>query len=129
MLHVGQDEHGPGFGGVETAVRQVTVRVMIRVDSDADLFEVVPAFDAAAGLTHLLNRGQQQSDENGDDCDHHQQLDQRKPFAANHGDALVAGDDAQVWLNPNEPRLRKQLLSHLDNSRSYLPDSGFSTTS
>src|SRR5262249_43827392 len=44
------------------------------------LFEVVLALGAGGGLAHLLHRGQQQADEDGDDGDHHQQLNQRETF-------------------------------------------------
>jgi len=48
------------------------------VGGQRDLLEVVGALDAGGGLAHLLDGGQQEADEDGDDGDHHQQLDQRE---------------------------------------------------
>src|SRR5262245_9187933 len=48
------------------------------VKGQADLLEVVLALHARGGLAHLLDGGQQQADKDGDDCYHHQQLDQRE---------------------------------------------------
>jgi hypothetical protein len=48
------------------------------VDAEADLLEVVGALRPRGGLADLLDGGQQEADEDGDDGDHHQQLDQRE---------------------------------------------------
>src|SRR5438128_11845000 len=40
--------------------------------------EVVLALHTVGGLAHLLDGGEQEADEDGDDRDHHQQLDQRE---------------------------------------------------
>jgi hypothetical protein len=45
---------------------------------EAQLPEVVLAFHAVGGLAYFLHGGDQQADEDGDDGDHHQQLDQRE---------------------------------------------------
>src|SRR5262249_21437639 len=47
--------------------------------TEADLPQVVAALCASGGLAHLLDRRQEQADQDGDDRDHHQQLDQREP--------------------------------------------------
>jgi len=49
------------------------------VRREAELVHVVDAGRAAGGLADLLDGGEQQADEDGDDGDHHQQLDQREP--------------------------------------------------
>jgi hypothetical protein len=48
------------------------------VHRDADLMQVVLRRHARRGLADLLDGGQQQADQNGDDGDHHQKLDQRE---------------------------------------------------
>src|SRR5262249_20248260 len=57
---------------------QPAVDVVEGVQGDADLLEVVAALHSAGGLTDLLDGGQQQADQDGDDRYHHQQLDQRE---------------------------------------------------
>jgi len=58
------------------------MRGMVVVQSNAKLFEVVPALYPPGRFTSRLNRGQKQSDQDGDDRDHDQQLDKGKsrPF-------------------------------------------------
>jgi hypothetical protein len=51
------------------------------VDPDAELLDVVGARHACGGLAHLLDGGEEQADQDGDDGDHHQQLDQRERAA------------------------------------------------
>src|SRR5262249_17317459 len=46
-----------------------------------DLVEVVLALGAGSTLAHLLDGGEQQANEDGDDGDDHQQLDQREAGA------------------------------------------------
>ena len=46
------------------------------VNGKSDLLQVVAAGRPIGGLSHSLNRGQQQTDQNSDDRDHDQQLDQ-----------------------------------------------------
>jgi hypothetical protein len=60
------------------------VRVVHVVGAQAELLEVVTALDAGRGLAHLLDGWQEQADQDGDDGDHHQQLDQ--------------GEARAVWL-------------------------------
>jgi hypothetical protein len=48
------------------------------VDSQAELFEIVAAFDSTGRLPNLLDRRHQQSNENGNDGDDHQQFNERK---------------------------------------------------
>ena len=42
----------------------------------AELLHVVLTLHAGGGLADLLDGGQQQADQDGDDGDHHQQLDE-----------------------------------------------------
>jgi hypothetical protein len=55
------------------------------VDGQADLLEVVGALHAVGRLAHLLHGGQEQADQDGDDGNHHQQLDQGKSRPFSHG--------------------------------------------
>src|SRR5439155_13899995 len=48
------------------------------VQRQPDLLEVVLALRPGRRLAHLMNRRQQEADEDGDDGDHHQQFDQRE---------------------------------------------------
>jgi len=57
---------------------EFAVGVVEIVGGQADLVEVVLAAHAVGGLADLLDGGQQQADQDGDDGDHHQQLDQRE---------------------------------------------------
>ena len=57
---------------------EALVGVVVHVGGQRDLLEVVGALDAGRGGADLLDGGQQEADEDGDDGDHHQQLDQRE---------------------------------------------------
>src|SRR5262249_51873799 len=82
---------GVGVGVVvAAAVGVVAVGGLEVGDGQADLFEVVRRLDACGGLANLLDGGQEQADEDGDDGYHHQQLDQREGAAASHGGALLS---------------------------------------
>jgi hypothetical protein len=48
------------------------------VAGEGNLLEVVGALDAGGSPSGLLNRGQQQAGEDGDDGDYDQELDQRE---------------------------------------------------
>ena len=65
----------------EAHVRERILGVVERVDGDADLLEVVAALQAGAGLADLLHGRQEESDEDGDDGDHHQKFDEREGIA------------------------------------------------
>jgi len=51
------------------------------VNGESDLLEVVAALAAAGRLPGLLNGGEQDGHENGDDGDDDEQLNQREPVA------------------------------------------------
>ena len=55
---------------------KAAVGALVVVQSQADLLQVVGALGAAGGLAGRLHGGKQQRDQDGDDGDHHQQLDQ-----------------------------------------------------
>jgi hypothetical protein len=57
------------------------------VQRQADLLQVVLALGTRRGLADLLDRGEQQADEDGDDRDDHQQLDERERGPAASGQA------------------------------------------
>ena len=57
------------------------MRVMVVVQSQTNLLQIVLALRPASRLTSLLNSRQQQRHQNGNDRDHHQQLNQRKTSA------------------------------------------------
>src|SRR5262249_8829764 len=80
---------------------------VVIVQRDADLLEVVRTRRAVGGLAHLLDGGHQQADEDGNDGDHHQQLDQREtgPTSScrNHGRTLS-------W-EENERRIKGRILA------------------
>jgi hypothetical protein len=48
------------------------------VQPERELLEVVLALGTASGLSRLLNRWQQQGDQDRDDRDHHEQLNEGK---------------------------------------------------
>jgi hypothetical protein len=52
------------------------------VQPDDLLLEVVLAFGAVRGFANLLDRGQEQRDQDANDGNHHQQLDQGKRTTA-----------------------------------------------
>src|SRR5438105_3750202 len=67
---------------------------MEALDGQANLLEVVGALRARGRFAYLLHRRQKQADQDGNDGDHHQQLDQGKsvpPFvpAPAHDNLLV----------------------------------------
>ena len=118
------------------------------VQAQPDLLEVVLALGAGGGLADLLDGGEQQADEDGDDGDHHQQLDQReggateRPGVTRHTGFLGKRWDwderemkiplrrAAVKDNPrNVPRNRHvRSRPHL-RAMSYWPGLGSATTS
>src|SRR5262249_10869040 len=55
---------------------ELPVVAVVVVRGQGDLLEVVQALGACGGRADLLDGGEQQADEDGDDRDHHQQLNQ-----------------------------------------------------
>ena len=68
----------PGEGGERVPHREGLVLVVIVLGGQADLLEVVRALGTSRRLAGGLDGGQEQRDQDGDDRDHHQQLDQRE---------------------------------------------------
>lgn len=60
------------------AVRKLVVDIVIVVERQPELLQIVLALRPAGGLACLLNGGEEQGDQDGDDCNHHQELDQCK---------------------------------------------------
>ena len=52
------------------------------MQGQADLLQIVAALHAVRGFPDLLDGRQQQADQDGDDRDHHQQLNEREPAAS-----------------------------------------------
>ena len=123
LLDVGEDERRPPVGEAEAgrAVRPVidesrwerAVRVVVVVQGQAELLEVVGAVHAAGGLADLLHRRQQQADQDGDDRDHHQQLDQRE----------AAPPGGRYWNVRHRCMLSRRRRDSLHGSGSGLPAS------
>src|SRR5262249_18861967 len=61
--------------------REAEVAIMEVVDGQSELLEVVGAFEPVGGLAHLLDGGQEQANQHGNDGNHHQQLDEREAAA------------------------------------------------
>jgi len=61
------------------AGREIQVGALVIVQAEAELLEVIGALHPVGGLADLLDRGQQQPDQDGDDSDDNEQLDQREP--------------------------------------------------
>jgi hypothetical protein len=49
------------------------------VCSQTQLLEIIPACRAGGGFADLLHRRQKQSNQDGNDCNHHEQLNEREP--------------------------------------------------
>src|SRR5262249_37314966 len=75
LLHVVQQVAGRGHAHVVATGRQAAVGVVVVVRRQDDLLEVVLALDAGRRRTDLLDRGQEQADQDGDDGDDNEQLD------------------------------------------------------
>src|SRR5262249_49807778 len=96
LLDVGQDVDEPavppaGTGDAVAAPEgKFAEGVVVAVTGDGELVEVVAALDAGGGVANLLDGGDEQADEDGDDGDHHQQLDQRE------GGTALAGTRRRV---------------------------------
>ena len=72
--------HRPGVArrGIDPGGWEPAVRPFVVVQRQADLLEVVRALDARRRLADLLHGRQQEADQDGDDGNHHQQLDERE---------------------------------------------------
>src|SRR5262245_39732722 len=54
------------------------VRVVVVVERKTDLLEIVLALHSGRGFADLLDRRQEKTDQDGDDRNHHQQLNERE---------------------------------------------------
>jgi len=70
---------------------QHVVHAVAGMHGQAELFEVILALRHVSRLAHLLDGRQEQANEDGDDGNHHQELDQREadppplPLQERHG--------------------------------------------
>jgi len=64
-----------------SARRKLLLVIVIVVAGKAELLEVVLALDAVCRFARPLHGGHQQTNEDGNDGDHHQQFNQGKPLA------------------------------------------------
>ena len=76
---------------IDVHAREMAPRVLKVVQGEADLLEIVLALDAVAASRTLLDRGQQQADQDGDDRDDDEQFDQRHPAASSLRVSIVHG--------------------------------------
>src|SRR5260370_38833 len=74
-------QYNSKMSAAHAALGEGTVDIMIVVASQSHLLEVVLAFHAVGGLAHFLHGRQEQPNQDGNDGDHHQQLDQGEAFA------------------------------------------------
>jgi hypothetical protein len=100
LFHVGQHHEQPAgaviAGGEVRRVGRVAVGELFALTLEIDagqgeLLEVVLALAARRGLADLLHRRHQQADQNGNDGDHHEQLDERERLTP--GEHATAGFD------------------------------------
>src|SRR5262249_10529180 len=102
LLDVGKQEDAPaGRLGLVGDIRRgkSLVGILVIVIGEADLFQVVGALHASGGLADLLDRGQEQADQNGDDCNDHPQLDESECASC---PSPVASHDyvsTRIWTN------------------------------
>src|SRR5262249_58416931 len=66
--------------------RQGDLGVVVVAEGQAELLEVVGALHPRGGVADLLDGGEEQADEDGDDRYHHQQLDQCEGLAPARSD-------------------------------------------
>src|SRR5262249_24094668 len=69
---------GRGVGAEVGAGREGAVATVVVMRRNAKLLETVLAVGASRSIAHLLHGRQQKTDQDGDDCNHHQQVDQRE---------------------------------------------------
>src|SRR5262249_7537815 len=86
---------------LSSAVGVAAVRVVEGVERQTDLLEVVLAVGPCGGLADLLDGRKQEPDQDGNDRDHHQQLDQREGRSTDRTGAEHGPVSERGWDNPN----------------------------
>ena len=82
---------------------------MVIMHRQTNLFEIVLALRSTGSFTGLLDGGQQQGDENGDDRNHHQQFDQgkRSTWSTDWHANLLQDNDETNERRPDGPRKQR----------------------
>ena len=96
LLDVGQYFDAPGVTGAPILRRpdrgrQVALGVVVVGDRQPELLEVSGVAHLVGRVTDPLHGREEQSDQEGDDCDHHQQLDPGKGLASVHTWSAACG--------------------------------------
>jgi hypothetical protein len=89
LVVVGDARAGVGRG------REVVVGVVVVVQGEGTLLHVVRALHPVGGLPDLLDRRQEQADEDSDDGDDDQQFDQGEAAG------VVPSLGTEHWMSPN----------------------------
>ena len=79
LFHVRQQVNAGADVELVGTHRQHAVGRFVVVGRETPLFDVVAATHPGGRFADLLDGGEQQADQNGDDRDHHQEFDQREP--------------------------------------------------
>ncbi len=82
---------------IDITRRKLVVQVVIVVERQPDLLHVVPTLRPTSGLPRLLNRGEQQGDQDRDNRDHNEQFDEGEPSS-------MASDHTAPWRTAERDR-------------------------
>src|SRR5262249_7168926 len=87
LFNVWENEYGPGGVLVpgDAGGGQGLEAVVVVVERQADLLEIVGTLRPGSGLAHLLHRGHEQGDQDGDDGDYDQQFNEGEAAAVRWG--------------------------------------------
>ena len=109
LLDVRQQVHQATDLLLVHAGRQTFAVGLVVVASQGDLLEVVRALQAGGGLADLLDGGQQQADQDGDDGDDHQQFDQSEGATGTRTRHQGSPEQPQgIWRKAPAPIMRHE---------------------
>ena len=108
----------PIHAGIDADRRQGLVRTHVVVHRQTDLLEVVRALCPPSRFTRGLNGRQQQANENGDDGNHHKQLDQGKTAVSSSHGLCPQENDGHPPSDRQRLLLRARITGALVRSRS-----------